>query len=328
MNIRECVNREEWDEYVLEHDGHPLQLWGWGDVKSAHGWSAYRLMGETDDKIIGTAQVLIRKLPQPFRSLAYIPRGPVTDANSRTEFLNKLADYIKKNFRSVSLKIEPDETDFEIGDGWLKSSGHILPSQTIILDLTKTSNMLLADMSKKTRQYIRKSSKEESIKIKRVRNQAELEACLELYHATAERAKFNLHSDSYYYDAFHKMGDHAQVFAAYEDNQPVAFLWLAISANTAFELYGGMNETGQRLRANYALKWHAISKCQEWGIKRYDFGGLIDGGVSTFKMGWAIGETELAGTFDKPLSASYSLWTKTLPVAKKSVRAIKGLFKL
>ena len=124
------------------------------------------------------------------------------------------------------------------------------------------------------------------------------------------------------------MGDHAQVFAAYEDNQPVAFLWLAISANTAFELYGGMNETGQRLRANYALKWHAISKCQEWGIKRYDFGGLIDGGVSTFKMGWAIGETELAGTFDKPLSASYSLWTKTLPVAKKSVRAIKGLFKL
>ena len=93
-------------------------------------------------------------------------------------------------------------------------------------------------------------------------------------------------------------------------------MWLAISADTAYELYGGMNELGQQLRVNYALKWYAIQKCKEWGLSRYDFGGLLDGGISTFKRGWAENETILVGTFDRPLSVFYSIWSHGLPMAK------------
>ena len=113
------------------------------------------------------------------------------------------------------------------------------------------------------------------------------------------------------------------MFASYIDDAPVAFLWLAISAETAFELYGGMNEQGAELRANYALKWHAIRKTKEWGIATYDFGGLVEGGVTTFKEGWSEGTVDLAGTYDKPLSPLYGLWNKGLPAAKKIVRTIR-----
>ncbi len=320
-------SKSDWDDYILENGGHPLQLWGWGDAKSVHGWSADRFfMHDDDENIIGASQVLYRKLPWPLRSLAYIPRGPVVDESNREELLRSLAEYVKTHHHSVALSIEPDEEVYSVPQGWKLSKNHILPSKTIILDLNKSESELLNDMAKKTRQYIRKSSAE-AMEIKRVRTMDDLNKCLDIYRLTAKRAKFDLHDYQYYYDVFSKMADFSQLFASYVDGEPVAFLWLAISADTALELYGGMNEKGQELRVNYALKWHAIRKCREWGLTRYDFGGLLEGGVTTFKMGWAVGETDLAGTFEKPLSAKYGAWHRGLPLAKRTVRRIKKPFK-
>jgi lipid II:glycine glycyltransferase (peptidoglycan interpeptide bridge formation enzyme) len=312
---------------VLEHGGHPLQLWGWGDLKVAHGWKAYRLfLHDSEEVVIGAVQLLIRRLPWPLGSLAYVPRGPVVDESNRGDLLLALVDYIKRVPHSVAITIEPDSEEYVVPQGWRQSENHILPARTIILDLTRPEPELLNDMAKKTRQYIRKSASE-AIKIKKVNNREELSKCIAVYQETAKRAKFDMHAKQYYYDVFDKLGDHSPVFAAYVDNQPVAFLWLAISADTAFELYGGMNDLGQQLRANYALKWHAIRKCKEWGLKRYDFGGLLDGGVTTFKLGWAEKETELAGTFDRPTSVFYGVWNNCLPTAKKIVQKIKASFK-
>ena len=323
----ECHNKRDWDDYILENDGHPLQLWGWGDAKSVHGWEAFRLfLYDDNEKVIGAAQLLVRKLPLPLRSLSYVPRGPVVDENKRKELLLALAEYVKRGHHSVTLTIEPDSLEYAVPQGWKKSKHHILPSRTIILDLTKSDSDLLNDMAKKTRQYIRKSASE-TMTIERVRNKPDLDKCLDIYRITAKRARFDLHDNQYYYDVFSKLADHSQLFAAYVDDEPIAFLWLAISADTAYELYGGMNDMGQQLRANYALKWHAIRKCKEWGLSRYDFGGLLEGGVTTFKMGWASTETNLAGTFDRPMSVYYGIWSSGLPMGKTTARKIKKLFK-
>lgn len=322
IELQKCSDKEQWDDYQLENGGHPLQLWGWGQVKAGHGWTAERVFGYDEDRLVGAAQVLIRKLPLPFRSFAYIPRGPIVEAAYRDEFLNALASLVKRDYKSVALSVEPFTTEFETPEGWIRSENKVLPAETVMLDLGKSESDLLAVMAKKTRQYIRKSAAE-GITIKMVRTKEELEKCLHIYHQTAERAKFNLHTDQYYFDVHHLLGDHSPVFAAYLDDQPIAFLWLAISTDAAYELYGGMNEDGQRLRANYALKWHAIRKVKEWGLTSYDFGGLIVGGVSVFKQGWTEEETVLAGTFDKPLSPTYKLWSKGLPAAKKLLQRLK-----
>jgi len=326
--LKLCKSKDEWDDYVLENGGHPLQLWGWGDVKSTHGWNAYRLQLHDDEKIIGTVQLLTRKLPWPLKSLAYVPRGPVVNEYNREELLDQLSNYVNKTLHSVVLCIEPDETDYNLTKKWKwrKSNNSILPAKTIILDLNKSETELLSEMSKKTRQYIRKSANE-AISIKSVKNKDELQKCLEIYHATAKRAGFDIHADSYYFDIFEKLGDHSQVFAVYVDNKPISFLWIAISAYTAFELYGGMNDLGQQLRVSYALKWHVIKKCKEWGLTRYDFGGLIDGGVKTFKMGWCENETEMIGTLDLPLSKYYYIWNHGLPTVKMIARKFKKIFK-
>lgn len=322
IELQRCTDKEQWDEYQLENEGHPLQLWGWGQVKAGHGWTAERIFAYDEERLVGAAQVLIRKLPLPFRSFAYIPRGPVVEADYRDEFLEAVSKLVKRDYRSVTLSIEPATVEFPTPDGWRRSLNKVLPAETVMLDLTKSESDLLAVMAKKTRQYIRKSAAE-GITIKPVRTKEELEKCLHVYKQTAKRAGFNLHSDQYYLDVFNQLGDHSPVFAAYLEGEPIAFLWLAISADTAYELYGGMNDDGQRLRANYALKWHAIRKMKEWGISSYDFGGLVVGGVSIFKQGWTDEPTVLVGTFDKPLSPAYSLWSKGLPAAKAILQKLR-----
>lgn len=325
ISLQPTTDREAWDEYVLENGGHPLQLWGWGETKAQHGWRAERLLAyDIDKNILGGAQLLIRRLPWPFRALVYVSRGPVVGPDHTKDFLIALANHAKSQYAGVVLTIEPDWAELPaLPQGWNQSSNTILISETLILDLNESEEELLAPMAKKTRQYIRKSGKEEGLEIRQVKSKEGIAKCLQIYAETAKRAGFALHGDQYYYDVFANLGEESPVFAAYINDEPIAFLWLAISAKTAFELYGGMNDQGQELRANYALKWHAITKMKEWGIERYDMNGLVSDGVSNFKRGFADHEDKLVGTYDKSLSPLYVIYAKVLPLGKKLVRAIK-----
>ncbi|WP_053388053.1 lipid II:glycine glycyltransferase FemX [Leucobacter japonicus] len=339
LNVAPCTDRALWDATVRSLGGHPLQLWGWGELKSAHRWSAERVLvrsGDASDApIVGAAQLLTRALPGPLGGFVYAPRGPVVAREPGAEdtpatvpgsaaISDAIAAYVHRTRRAVALSIEPDEDAgaFPLSHTWRTAETSVLPARTLILDLRKSADDLLADMSKKHRQYVRKAGREESLEIRPVESIAQLDVCLEVYRQTSERADFGLHEDSYYHDAFTMLGDDSPVWAAYVDDRPVAFLFMAKSDRTAFELYGGMDETGQRLRANYALKWHVIRHMKSIGIERYDFGGLINDGVTTFKKGWASHENLLAGTWDRP-GPGYALWTKGLPLAKRAIRALR-----
>lgn len=323
IEIRLCEDREVWDDFILDNRGNPLQLWGWGLLKHKHGWQVDHILGYENDEPVAAALVLTKKLPLPFRAISYVPRGPVGDRGGSGEFLEVLADYIKTKRKSVCLSIEPDTASFDVPETWVSGENSVLPALTIQLDLKKTESELLSVMAKKTRQYIRKSAA--GVQIRRVKEGADLDRCLEIYQQTSKRAGFNLHSNDYYHDVFHSMADNCVIYAAYINNEPVAFLWLAISAETAFELYGGMNDEGQAQRANYALKWHAIKEAKKWGLSVYDFGGIIGEGVANFKRGWTDADTQLAGTFDRPLSPFYNLWVKALPKAKKRLQKLRKL---
>ncbi len=326
MDTRRNDNREVWDALVHDMQGHPLQLWGWGQLKSRHNWRVIRVEVHDGDTIIGGAQLLIRPLPRPFNAFVYVPRGPFALPGRETEVLDRVADFVRLNCNAVLLSIEPDAANYPVSAEWRRAAHTILIPRTLILDLSQPLEQLLAAMTKKTRQYIRKSERE-PLEIRRVTSHDDITACLEIYHQTAQRAGFALHDDQYYHDLHDEMGESSIIVASYHDGQPVAFLWLALSATTAFELYGGMNDLGQQLRANYSLKWHAITTCKGWGVARYDMNGLLNDGVSTFKQGFASHETMLAGTYDLPLSPLYFAWTKGLPFAKKTIRRLKSLRK-
>ena len=372
LKIIEITDRKEWDDFINEHGGHPLQLWGWGELKSqSPNWKVKRVFLKNGEEkyidrkkkdhsdIVAAAQILVRKLPFPLRNFAYIPRGALVISKKpieRARISREIALWASKNIKPkpVCLTMEPDwnNGDFELLNGWKKSKNTILIPRTLILDLNQNEDELLAKMSKKTRQYIRKSGGE--VKVRQLKTEEEVDRALEIYTETAKRAGFAIHSKDYYYKLYKKMGENSPIFGAFIDKEQgdfskneeenfesgyktpderiaeklknqemVAFLWFAQSDSVAFELYGGMTEAGQKARANYILKWIAIIEMKNRGVKRYDFNGLLNDGISKFKAGFANHEDLLVGTLDFPISKSYFIWSSFLPTAKKIVRKFK-----
>ncbi len=324
MQYEEITNQKIWDDFVAQNSGHPLQFWGWGEVKSAHGWSAKRYFFKKDQKILGGAQILKKQLQKPFPPLLYSPRGPIIADPKNSQLIFETLENLAKSQKNLLLKIDPHilKSDQIAPQKPFKNTknGILLP-KTAIIDLSKSPDEIKSTYSKKTRQYINKSAKE--VSVERLENPADLEKILEIYHQTAKRAHFSLHNDEYYRDIHKFLGKNSQIFIARAKNQPenpiVAFLWLATSPLVAFELYGGMNDLGQKLRANFILKQYAIESCKNQKIQNYDLNGLLNDGVSNFKEGFAA-PTELIGAYDLPGSPLYSVWDKTLPAAKKIIQ--------
>lgn len=327
-----CFDRALWDDSVDRFQGHPQQLWGWGETKAMHGWSVDRVLINEGDETLGCAQLLVRRLPFPFRALVYIPRGPMCALDNTQAVLAALADHAAARHRGVALSIEPDWDQDSAFAGAVAAAGFqattntVLIPRTLILDLTRTDDELMAEMSKSTRANIRKAMRSD-VEFRKVKNDAELDQVLAIYHETAERAGFGIHEDQYYRDIFRNLGDGSPIIAAFDGEEMLAFVWLARSGSTAFELYGGVSAEGQKQRVNYGVKWAALQAMREEGCGRYDFNGLLNDGISDFKKQFAKHENMLLGTWEKPLSPFYPLYARAMPLARRGLQTARRVLK-
>ena len=331
---------------MIDAGGHPLQVWGWGELKSRYAWTVDRFLVHDGDRLAGAAQVLYRRLPPPFRSLAYVPRGPVAQESDRAAVLSALAQEVKSGHGSVALSIEPDWADphspldkgvsdeqiaqyeqaaptgwlTQVADaGFVRSSNTGLIPRTLVVDLTPDEDALLKAFSSSTRQNVRKSFRAENVRFGLVTQEADLEQVLAINHETGRRAGFAVHDDGYHRAIRDLMGERSQLLAAWEGQEVVAFVWLVVSGTTAFELYGGVSPRGMKLRLNYGLKFHAMKHVKAQGVSRYDFNGLLNDGISDFKRQFAKHEDLLIGTWDKPLSQLYPVFSTALPKVRQVI---------
>ena len=329
--------RTEWDELVRGLGGHPLQLWGWGTVKETGPWRAHRLRVTSGDRTVGVAQVLVRRLPFPFRALSYVPRGPavapadpaapagfgVGDESVRAGVGEAVVRWCRANVGGVGVSFEPDwpqGTSLPLAGAVPGAQPILLPS-TIVLDLTRTPDELVAAMSRTTRADVRKGGRD--VEIRRVTEEAEVRAVLDVYRETAAHAGFALHDPEYYLSIHRELADASVVVAAFHEGRPCSFVWDVMSGATAFELYGGVNQAGRKARANAPVKWFAVRFAQEAGLLRYDVNGLLNDGISEFKRSFADHEDRLVGTVDVPFSPLYRLWVRAVPLAKRAIRALR-----
>ena len=155
----------EWKEFLAAHpETHLLQTGEWGELKSAFGWEAARV-------IVGDcgAQILFRKLPLGF-TLGYMPKGPVfsDQCSVISEQFWAEVDEVCRARRAIFLKIEPDDWECDdsrrriakSGDFALRASPHsIQPRRTIIVDLRGSGEEILARMKQKCRYNIRLAEK-------------------------------------------------------------------------------------------------------------------------------------------------------------------------
>lgn len=307
-----------WDELVVA-TGYPhiLQSAAWAEVKAATGWTnrRYVLEDSRGSTRHGVAQVLFKRLPLGV-TIAYAPRGPLVDPSQLPEAIVALRRVLSRD-RCASLLCDPevpaDDATRErlAGAGIRPSKVFVQPRRTLLMDLEREPEVLLAEMKKKTRQYVHKGERDGVV----TEETRDLDRFLAVLRVVAERDRFAIHSRAYFASLLDAFGDRAHMLVARVGDQDAGVLLLARLGDRAWELYGGWSGAHAEARPFYLLKWRAMLRMRALGARRYDMWGLADGpddplaGVESFKLGFGGSVAEWIGALETPVRPLlYPLW--------------------
>ena len=286
MNI--VTDPNGWNEEVLRRGGGFLQSWEWGTFQEKAGHRVVRLRSDG-----ATGQFIEHRLPLG-RSYWYAPRGPLGSAAAFTS---------AKAFSGATfLRVEPGDAP---ADSIRVAS--VQPSQTLVLDLTKDEEELLAGMHEKTRYNIRLAERK-GVKVYEA-SPKDFDVFWSVMQETATRDAFRQHGKEHYrlmLEAF----PFAKLMFAEHDGRVLAANLMVHFGDTATYLHGASSNARREVMAPHLLHWECIRRAKAAGIARYDFWGVAPAdagpdhswaGITRFKRGFGGTYVEYPGTFDIPL---------------------------
>ena len=289
---------------------HVLQTAGWGELKAATGWNVRRFVLEG-----GVAQVLLKPLPLGL-SVAYAPRGPLVAPERLGEAIAALREALARE-RCASLLCDPEAPDDPAIRASLARTGvsaspvFVQPRRTLLMDLSKGDEELFAAMRKKTRQYIHKAERAAVV----TEESRDVDRFMKVLSAVGQRDRFAIRSREYFETLLSAFGDRALLMFARIGDEDTGAMLLVRMADRAWELYGGWSGAHAEARPFYLLKWRAMLRMRQLGVRRYDMYGLADSaddplaGVENFKLGYGGEVVEWIGALETPVrKALYPLW--------------------
>lgn len=288
-------NQDEWDQLVNESAyNHPLQLWGWGELKKVNGWRPLRLKGSDG---FG-AQILLKKIPKLNLYLAYCPRGPICPPDVLAKNIPELKKYLEQQ-KVISLRIEPSYLAEDVKTLGLKTTKNkILMNKTLQIDLDGDIASIKSRMSSSVKNNINKSLRLNTIL---PWNEVDnfIDVFYEMYSDTALRAGFKIQKKEYYQAIIDNLGDAIDIQVVFDESGtvPLCFLWNIFSKDITIELYAGISKNmDKNSKANYGLKFRAVEQALNRGSLIYDFNGRLEGGVEAFKRQFGPKEVDFLET--------------------------------
>jgi peptidoglycan pentaglycine glycine transferase (the first glycine) len=334
MQIIIAENEEKWNGWLRQNYSHNpfAQSWDWGEVLISEGKKVERLGVVEGGTILALAQVVYGDLPFGWRHV-FCPMGPVLDNNINAETENQIYKLLIDHFREENCIFFRTESARALPKKLVplvKKTIDINPPATVILDLNKSADEMLASMHQKTRYNIRLAEKKDIV----IDNGKNFSVFWNLMKKTGARDGFKLHREEHYKNLFNY--DSAGQTTAYLNHKAIACIVYYVFGNTFTYLYGASDYHYRNLMAPYLLQWHCIQLAKHSGYEYYDFFGVApkvnsnspdyqydDGhqyaGVTRFKLGFGGESCRRAGTRDIVISGGKYKFYKFL-------RAIRRLF--
>ncbi len=277
----------DWDAFVERcPGGSHVQTARWAEVKRIVGWRATRIALHRDGQPIAGCQLLLRRLGS-VGSLAYAPRGPVLADSAGVEALDAILDALEnlaRRERVHYLKVQPsaagEETQARLeARGYVASTLEAAPTATVLVDLRRPPEEILAGMRTNTRRNIRRAQGA-GVSV-RAGDERDLGTLFRLIEATGRRQSFSPYPARYYEKIWHSFASagHAQLLLAEHESRALAAALLVAFGETVVYKMGGWGGEGASMRPNELMHWAAIKWAREHGHRYYDLEG-IDAGVA------------------------------------------------
>jgi peptidoglycan pentaglycine glycine transferase (the first glycine) len=310
-----------WDAFVERRaDGHALQTSAWAVLKFRFGWSAGRVAVLDGEQVVAGASVLFRRLPLGLLgTFAYAPKGPLVDWDN-APYVSALFDGLDalcRARRAFALKLEPDIEETQDAGCKMQDilvtrlsslvTQSVQPRRTILLDLTRTEDEILAAMHQKTRYNIRLAARKGVVV--REGTADDLPAFYALTQVTGARDGFGVHSADYYRAVFELFvpPDWARLFVAEVHEAgieptpvaaiPMAAIMVFAFGNKAWYMYGASGDAHREKMPNHALQWEAIRWAKSKGCATYDLWGVPDEDEATLEAQYLKRDDGLWGVY-------------------------------
>jgi hypothetical protein len=312
LPLREATSRSVWTHALdgLDELGGmgrvPLQQsWDYGAAMAHLGLGVTRLIWERDDKTIAAAQVIERRIWGQFR-LVTVMNGPLWAGDATAHDRRAVLTQLRARYRRRSgafLFIVPDRGDVPDVTRLYRAMGArriMTGSATIWLDLTRGEDGILAGMSGKWRNALRKGEQAGlDLKVRKA-GAGDLDWITGQEHAQAGRVGYRALPPAFI-RAFAKLAPNDVFYAeARHDRAVVASaLFLRHGPSATYQI-GWTNDAGRDLAAQPALIMQAIRTLKGKGVTSLDLGGIdtVNGpGVARFKLGLGGDVVQGPGTY-------------------------------
>lgn len=355
VEIERIEDHDQWNQALRSLPAaHILQTWEWGEFKRiTTGWQPIRIAYKRDGRVVAAASIGIRRIGP--LNVIYVPKGPALDYSDSllaAEVIDHLQRVARHN-RAIWLKIDPDliaATGLPVGDviddptggaqgesrdvvglrfmgelrdrRWRFSADQVQFRNTIIVDLMRDADSILAGMNQSTRRKIRIAEKE-GVTV-RAGTLDDLPLLYDLYRVTGERDDFLIRPREYYelaWRAFMEAGL-AQPLIAELNGTAIAHVILFHFGRKCWYFYGASSNDARDAMPNYLLQWEAIQWAHAHGYSQYDMWGAPDvfnesdrlWGVYNFKRGFRGVVTRHIGAWDyAPFPPLYNAYTGLMP---------------
>ena len=179
----------------------------------------------------------------------------------------------------------------------LRPSPHtIQPRRTILVDLARSEQDMLAAMHPKTRYNIRLAERK-GVTVREAAR-SDLPAFDALMQVTGARDGFASHAPAYYQAAFELfVPAHARLFVAEVGWQIVAGLFAFAHGERAWYFYGASSDAHRDKMPNHALQWHAMRWARSIGCRVYDLWGIHDEDEATLEAQYLSRDDGLWGVY-------------------------------
>jgi peptidoglycan pentaglycine glycine transferase (the first glycine) len=269
------TNAAAWNEAILASDGHLLQSWRWGSLKSQFGWETERLAASSEGGL-ALAQVLFRR--KAGVSIGYIPRGPALPSNDpgALTVLWPQIEQAARERRALTVIIESDEAipasvarELRLDRG----PTSVQPTRSVKIDLSDDET-LLKQMHQKTRYNVRLAQRRGVEARIAEYSESSLRSFYELLQDTSVRNDFAIHTLEYYRRFLQLFERDAVLIFANIDNRPVAGIVAAAFGNEAIYMYGASSTKDRAHGAGFLIQFEAMRWARERGCLRYDLWGI------------------------------------------------------
>jgi lipid II:glycine glycyltransferase (peptidoglycan interpeptide bridge formation enzyme) len=255
---------------------HFMQSQEWTKVKN--NWeSKYVTVEDEEGNLKGIMSILIIKMINSNKILAYCPRGPVWDIRDHETFINLIvkAKKIANEFNCYVLRIDPDisikNLEFQ---NLLKDQGFIVKNDKVGFEYTQPRFVMRIDIankkneevfmsfSKKARKNIR-SAEKKGVTI-RLGNKNDLKEFLKVLRDTEIRKNIKLRNIEYFERMFEAFSTkNIRLYLAYYKKYLISGVITINYGNKCWCLYSGTANTHREIKASYLLRWNII----KWAIK-------------------------------------------------------------